>query len=228
MAISRADIPDFPSLATWLTSVLVPGVCKSVEYDSESAVITITDNDDNVVAEFSNNSNGKYFRAYRGESNYIQGSFTASNLIPYTGKEFNAIGCDNGCIVYVECGSGYTRQNFAFLIAKTNNNKVAFIFPNPGGSNPAWYNTALNHVAWGDSTSKASTTSFPVEEAQQTIPHVFGTNADIGTTSVTPKAFYLPQHDNYGDGDRTGFGKFILNGEEYITNGYWAISCSTV
>ena len=124
----------------------------------------------------------------------------------------------------VVSSTGYGRYMSA-LFTKTNNDKVAVIFSAENKSTAiAALIEALNHVAFGDSETIATTTTFTPEAGHQTSLTAWKTNPDPGVASYTPKAFYLDMHSGYS----SGFGKFILNGEEYITNGYWAISCSTV
>jgi hypothetical protein len=114
---------------------------------------------------------------------------------------------------------GYERR-FAALFSVTNNNKPAIVFPAAlSATANAQYTTALNHVAFGDSETIASTTTFTPESGQQTIMCTFGTNADITDVSYTPKAFYMPIHSAYN----SGIGKFLCGGKVYITNGYWCI-----
>jgi hypothetical protein len=148
------------------------------------------------------------------------------NKIPNPGgPTIEIIGCDNGFMFscQVVASNGYSRY-FSALFAKTNNDKVAVIF---SGDNKASATGALIegliHVAFGDSATIATTTTFTPEAGQQTSLTAWKTNSNPGTVSYTPKAFYLDMHSGYD----SGMGKFILNGEEYITNGYWAISCST-
>lgn len=219
MGITRATVATVEALATWMQENAVPGIFKSVTYSD--SVLTATDaNDDTVLTINGGNGAGSsgFFRAYRGSENYLG---FALNLLPDT-TAISIIGCDNGFIFEANlrnAPSGAQRL-FAVLIAKTQLDKVAIIFPStPPSSSPQQYTTALNHVAFGDSATESSTTTFTPESAQQTIMCTFGTNADITDVSYTPKAFYMPIHSAYNQ----GIGKFLCGGKVYITNGYWCI-----
>ena len=136
------------------------------------------------------------------------------------------IGCGKGIIfdAHVRNASGAERL-FAVLISKTSNGKVAVIFPaTPPAttSGPQQYTTGLNHVAFGDSATESSVTTFSPESAQQTILCPFATNAAIGSTSYTPFAYYMPMCQNYN----SGMNKFTAAGRTYITNGYWCIEAT--
>lgn len=223
MAITRAQVANISELAAWMQENAVPNIFKSVTYTD--SVLTATDADDNAVLAIHGGTgagNSAYFRAYRAEGNYIS---LNGNKIPTSGS-IQIIGCDNGFIIdsNMTDASGYERR-FAALFSVTNNNKTAIVFPAAlSATANAQYSSGLNHVAFGDSATIATTTTFTPEAGQQTSLTAWKTNPDPGTVSYTPKAFYLDMHSGYS----SGIGKFILNGEEHITNGYWAISCSTV
>ena len=221
MGITRATVATVEALATWMQENAVPGIFKSVTYSD--SVLTATDAEDNTVLTIhagTGSVNQGYFRAYRAESNYI--GFALSNFPTVTGggSTIQIIGCDNGFIIVCTIKVGYNDVNFAAMFAKTNNDKPAIIFPSsPDATSPQQYTTALNHVAFGDSATESSTTTFTPESSQQTIMCGFGTNADITDVSYTPKAFYMPMHSAYNQ----GIGKFLCGGKVYITNGYWCI-----
>ena len=218
MAIVRAQVTTIQELAAWMQENAVPNIFKSVTY--ENSVLTATDADDKVVLTIKGAKNGSdYFRAYRGESNYLGVNFAEFPHHSY--PTIDLIGCDNGFIIKCKTfDTSYNAKEFAALFAMTNNGKPAIIFPSALSSTEnAQYTTGLNHVAFGDNTTIATTTTFTPESAQQTIMCGFGTNADITDVSYTPKAFYMPMHGAYNQ----GIGKFLCGGKVYITNGYWAI-----
>lgn len=214
MSISRAKVSSISELAAWMQENAVPSIFKSVTYENDH--ITATDEDDNVVLEIKNN-NGGYFRAFRGENNYFS---IGMQYIVKRNSESDIIGCDNGFIFSGECeDQNINTRSFAFLCSKTNNGKVAIVFPSSYVNNPAKYITALHHVAWGDSATISSTTTFTPESGQQTSFTVWKTNVEFGDVSYTPNAYYLDMHTNYS----SGIAKLLLNGDTFITNGYWAI-----
>lgn len=220
MAIVRATLASVEALATWMQANAVPNIFKAVTYDN--GVLTATDADDNTVLEI-NGGNGSassgYFRAYRAANNYLG---FALNLFPVT-TQISIIGCDNGFIfeANVRNSSGSERL-FAVLVAKTNNDEPAIIFPSTPPtttSSPQQRTTGLHHVAFGDSATEATTTTFTPEAGRQNCLVPFATNANIGDTSYTPYAYYIAMGTNYA----MGFGKFEMGDSVYISNGYWAI-----
>lgn len=218
MSITRAQVTTLAELAAWMQANAVPNIFKSVTYNN--SILTATDADDNTVLTIKGTqSSDDYFRAYREENNYIGVNF---GRFPHnTQSTINIIGCDNGfmfnCVVH---NTSYQDAKFAALVTKTNNDRVAIIFPSTApSSSPQQYTTALNHVAFGDSATIGTTTTFTPESGNQTNFAAFCTNADITDTSYTPNAFYLPMHSAYS----SGIGKFLSGNKVYITNGYWAI-----
>ena len=221
MSIVRAQVANVEALATWMQTNMTPNIFKSVTY--ADSVLTATDSEDNTVLTI-NGGNGAgssgFFRAYRGSENYLGFDL---NLFPNT-TAISIIGCDNGFIFEADlrnAPSGAQRL-FAVLVAKTQLDKVAIIFPSTPPattSSPQQYTTALNHVAFGDSATMSTTTTFTPETAQQTTLCPFGTNADVGTASYTTDAYYMPMGQNYN----SGLAQFSIGNDHFITNGYWAI-----
>lgn len=220
MAITRAQVSNVEALASWMQNNAVPGIFKSVAY--ADSVLTATDADDNVVLKINGGTGAAssgYFRAYRAAGNYLGFDL---NAFPVT-TNIDIIGCDNGFIfeAHVRNSSGAERL-FAVLISKTGNSEPAIIFPATPpstSSSPQQYTTGLNHVAFGDSATMSTTTTFTPESAQQTCMTPFITNADVGDVSYTPNARYLTAHSSYA----SGICKMLLGTDTWITNGYWAI-----
>ncbi len=222
MPVIRRDISTLGQTANFIRDCLVPSLLKSVEYDDTDKMLTATDNHDHVVLKIKERTGqtAGYFRAYRSETNYF--GFQINQFPNTSSTTLQAIGCENGCMFkgYITDGSGYGKV-FALLIAETNNNEIATIFPQPDTASEAtMLYTALNHIAFGDDTTFTSTLSFTPETGRQTILNVFGTNPKLTESSITPKAFYISCDTGYLKVMKT----FTLNGEEFITNGYWAIS----
>lgn len=221
MSIIRSQVASLADFAEWMQENAVPNIFNSVSYAEN--ILTATDENDNVVLEIMNGSGG-YFRAYRGESNYI-GLSNILNFPNYTEPTIDVIGCDNGFIIKCSIVWRPTTTNitkpFAALFSKTNNNKVAIVFLSNLQNAQAndEYTKQLNHVAFGDSTTMSTTTTFTPESGNQTVITPFITNADVGGKSYTPSAGYMPAHSNYG----SGLNKFLLGADMYITNGYWCI-----
>lgn len=211
MAIKRAQVSSAADLAAWLNTNAT-AFFNSVTQETGMQVWSATDKDGNKVFRFSAND----FTAYRTDG--------ANGIAANTGSMFGTtdiIMCDNGIIIDTSYNYNIDRK-FGILITKTNNGKIACIFSYGGTetTNSNYCNHMIRHVAFGDSTSiTPTTTTFTPETNQQTILCPFGTNPDTGITSYTPKAFYMPMGQNYTQ----GVGKFILNADTYITNGYWCI-----
>ena len=210
MAVKRERFSDRAALAAWLQENAVPSFFGSVTY--ENSETQCYDDSGNLLLKISS-VGGIY--AYRAEGNSI-------NFVPdregFGQFPIDLISCDNGIIME----SGYYQSDtgkVVMMIAKTNNDVTAIIYSYLYNSKEKMYYTSIKHVAFGDSETLATTTTFTPESGQQTNFCTFCTNADIEDVSYTPKAFYLPMHSAYN----SGIGKFLSGGKVYITNGYWAI-----
>lgn len=220
MSIVRAQVASVEALASWMQENAVPNIFKAVAYTD--SVLTATDADDNVVFELNGGNgagNSGFFRAYRAANNSLG---FALNLFPVS-TMIDIIGCENGFIfeAHVRNSTGAERL-FACLISKTNDTEPAIVFPSTPpstSSSPQQYTTGLHHVAFGDSATMSTTTTFTPETAQQTTLCPFGTNADVGTASYTTDAYYMPMGQNYN----SGMAQFSIGNDHFITNGYWAI-----
>lgn len=212
MAIVRAQVSGVQDLAEWLDENATH-LLQKVEKDASSNVWYGYDLDGKKAFSLASGS----FQAYRTDggnpistTQYVSGLFSDTNDI---------IMCDNGIIIettYTYSGD----KKFAILITKTNNSRIACIFTQSGASAITSYlYTQLNHVAIGDSTTIATTTTFAPEAGQQACLVPFATNANIGDISYTPDAFYISVSPNY----TMGIGKFLMGADTYISNGYWAI-----
>ena len=212
MAITRASLANREALATWLQENAVPGFFKTVTYTIGTDSIACTDADDNTILEIKDGNGNIY--AYRATGNSIHMSELNQML---GGYRMDVIGCDNGFIVENALNNGSGQIDM--LVAKTNNDKIAISWGYSSSSKTTGRTSGIQHVAWGDSETLATTTGFTAENGQQTAFQAFFTNADITDVSYTPKAFYMPMHSAYA----AGFGKFLSGGKVYITNGYWCI-----
>lgn len=223
MPVILRNVNTLAQMANFLRDCLVPSLLKSVEYTATGdKTLVLTDNDDNVVLRILSKTQG-YFRVYTSETDYFG---LNGNAFPLEAENNiglkQMIGCENGCMYHGAGtdGSGYVRA-FSFLLAKTNNGRVAVIVNNFGsGTDVSSQYENVNHIAFGDDTTFTSRTTFTPETGRQTMLNPFGTNPKLTESSVTPKAFYISRDTAYTLAMRT----FTLNGEEFITNGYWAIS----
>lgn len=210
MAIVRERLANRDALAAWLQENAVPTLFKAVTY--ENSVIACFDDEDNKVLEISS-IGGIY--AYRAENNSINFEPDNTGLGTYA---IDLIACDNGIIME----SGYYTGNngkVVLMITKTNNGALAIIFSYLHSSKVTPYYTNIKHVAFGDSETLATQTTFTPEDGQQVQIMPFSTNPKIGDISYTPDAGYMPMSSNYS----SGIGKFEMGGSIWITNGYWCI-----
>lgn len=210
MAIVRAQVSGVQALAEWLDENATH-LLQKVEKDASEDVWYGYDLDGKKVLSLKSGE----FAAYRTDGggdikSTLAGMFTGTNDI---------IMCGNGIIIAAAFTNlGYGVRYFSVLISKTNNGRLACVFSVGSSATQILY-TQLQHVAIGDSTTLSTTTTFTPEAGQQTCLVPFATNAEIGDTSYTPDAFYIPMNPNYA----MGIGKFLMGADTYISNGYWAI-----
>lgn len=212
MAITRASLANREALATWLQENAVPGFFKTVTYTSGTDSIACTDADDNTILEIKDGNGNIY--AYRATGNSIHMSESNQML---GGYRMDVIGCDNGFIIENALNNGSGQIDM--LVTKTNNDKIAIIWGYSSSSKTTGRTSGIQHVAWGDSETLATTTGFTPEAGQQTVLVPFVTNANIESISYTPDAFWISMNFNYN----MGIGKFRMGGDMFISNGYWAI-----
>lgn len=211
MAIIRANLASRAALAEWLQANAVPKYFASVTYTDSK--IQGFDEDGNKLLEITS-TGGIY--AYSSANSYQ--SWTSDYSL-IGSRTINLIACDNG-VLFENTYSGQGGSGKIMVaIAKTNNGKTAFIFSANSSSTVSGYYTELRHTAWGDSPTVTSTTTFVPEQTNQTELQAFLTNVEVGGTSYTPDAGYMPAHTLYA----SGINKFILGADTYITNGYWYI-----
>lgn len=225
MSIVRGKLQSLQEFKQLLTDILVPSVFASVEMGPDNQIMCL-DADRNMMMEFCDRATGSstpgYYRIYRSKNDFFE--LTTCNIAIGTGDNaMNYIGCENGIIFT----GGMVGENgyYAFgqfIITKTNNDKPAFI-GTPFRQGGVDYNASCYHVAYGDNPSFNTVTPATHEIGTQTVLQVFATNANIGVKSVTPKAFMIVRDTAYA----LNFGTFTLDGVEYITNGYFAVSTAT-
>lgn len=216
MSILKARLTTAEDVAAWLnTNATAFFSSVTCEGAGSTATVKMYDKDNNEVFR----SFTSYCQAYRASGNYIRSQALGSTYDRF--KNSDIIMCDNGFIL-VSTPSGSNK--FAMLVSPTIKGKLGIIFANSQDASPTPFTTSVQHVAFGDSATLSSTTSFTPESGLQTVMTPFITNADTGDVSYTPNAFYIPMCQSYG----MGIGKFYLGYDTYISNGYWAIKDSRV
>lgn len=135
-----------------------------------------------------------------------------------------AYSCSNGVMLAIHQNSNY---NAYIMITENNLGELTFIVSYTSGtSSGTGHLTQCFAMAYGDEGALAHPSSSvynpiiitPIVRNQTQITP-FVTYAEEGTLSYTPNAGWFSASQNYGTGD----GKILINGDLYITNGYWAI-----
>ena len=226
MPIVRGILRNTDQFRQLLADTLVPSIFASVETGPNNQIMCL-DSDRNLMMEFSDRPNGSstagYYRVYRSPNDFVTLAEVNQVINNAEGNETNYIGCENGIIVQgiatTSNGYGYYMH---FMITKTNNGMPAYIGIDflQGGIN---FDKPFRHIAYGDNPSFNTTTPSVREVGTQTVLQAFATNAYLGTKSVTPKAFMVVRDTAYA----LNFGTFTLDGIEFITDGYLAISTAT-
>lgn len=203
MAIEKIIVSGRENVASWLNAN-ASDFFASVTMDGYALVARDTQN--NVVLNWDSSQVTIY------KSTAVSDSLTVDTSM--NGK-YTIAKCSGGILII--SGTSNT-HHLNFIITKTNNDVTAVI---AGGN----YNlvTALTQsiiaAAWGDAEDATKTRTFTPSAQNQTQFVSFTTYAKPDTTSYTPNAFYLPDGQYYS----LEYGKIIVNGKIYITNGYWAI-----
>lgn len=204
MAITKdyLNTTDLGVLATWMQSNLCPKYFESVTYKNN--VLTCTDADENVLLTIAKTG---VATAYKSASSTV--ILTGAIPAPFT----YACTCANGAMIDSASGSSLG----CMLITKTNNNKTAIVY-SAGNANTVC-RSGIKRVAWGDDQFDDTTFAYSVISGNQTQLVPFLTDSELGTSSFTPDAYYMPsvQYPNIG------ISTISLDGHIYLTNGYWTI-----
>jgi hypothetical protein len=212
MAISKVYInKDYDTLVSFLTN---SGLFDSVE--RFSSTITCKDANDKVICTFSSIDNNMSLTVY------YQNSEKSINIL-YSSNAYIDYGysCANGVMLNLHPFSTGVPTMGTVLLAKTNNGEVAVIFTSTTGSGSDKLHSPYHAICLSD-VDPLSTFQFYLHAGNQTKIVAFSTNNDLGTTSFTPNAGYMPVGQNYD----MGYGSIVMDGVTWLTNGYWAIKDS--
>ena len=116
------------------------------------------------------------------------------------------------CILRYRYGGNY----FFVMIAKTSNEGVCATFSYSNSSTKSTTLTNLYCVAWGDRGEFGSMQSLPMVSNNQNGLMVIPTDS---FSNHTENAFFIPYGNMYNEDER----EFSLGGQNFFTNGYWAI-----
>lgn len=195
---------DMSLLAEWMQSHLIPNFFDDIEYDNVGFTITCKYDGNTLLTISKPNATGTHtITAYK--------SVTVSDSITNVASRVSyACNCENGALITFDTTGG-------LLITKTNQDKVAFVFSYYNNPN-VWRQTGIKRVAWGDTTLNTGLGFTPINSNQvNMVP--FTTFCPYGETSFTPYAFWLQESDSRYEVPM----KCIINGKQYLSNGYWAI-----
>lgn len=201
MAITKTYLGGEPSdIAAFLTST---GLFGSVNQSTN----TIVCKDSNNTTLLTITKDASYTWSFA--VNVGEHTFTKQ----YTDTGLNyGYNCNNGAFLVLNYNA--QENKYSVVLSKTNNAKVAIVLPDSYASRNRLYS-----LAYSD-TWPVSYYDIAPSVAEQTVLSPFITNAATGTSSYTPKAFYIP----YGEYVGRGYAKFVMNGADYVTDGYFAIS----
>ena len=160
---------------------------------------------------------------------YTPSNTTATFVITTATGESKNVAVQSSSYAYVnyayQCANGIafsptisTGDPFTIAITKNNNGETAVISAQQFGAS-----TLINMVSQSLSAISLScvaplkTFSFNRTDYNLTTLVPFPCSNALGNPTYTPNAFYMPHSQN------TAVGKLVINGAEYLSNGYWCI-----
>lgn len=204
MAIEKIIVSGRANVASWLNANATEYFAS---YTMNGSLMIAKDAQNNVMLEWG----GDDVKIYKSATVFDTKSANTATAGTYTISK-----CNGGIMVI----AGSESSNEMSLILTKTNNDVTAVIVGSGTSNRANALTqSIIAAAWGDAEDATKTRTFYPSAQNQTQFVSFTTYAKPDTTSYTPNAFYLPDGQYYS----LEYGKFIVNGKLYITNGYWAI-----
>lgn len=192
---NTVNIAGFLTNTGLFSSVIESSGTITCKDGNSNTVLTITNYVDNLTLTFTVNV----------------GNNTFTKTYTNTGLNYG-YNCSNGAFLVLNYGS--MDNKYSIVLSKTNNDKVAVVLPDSYSDRNRLYSLSYSDtwpVNYYDVSPSVS---------EQTVLCPFITNAATGTSSYTPKAFYIP----YGEYVGRGYAKFNMNGTDYVTDGYFAIS----
>lgn len=203
MAIEKIIVSGRANVASWLNANATEYFAS---YTMDGNTMIAKDAQNNVMLEWG----GDDVKIYKSAT-----VFDTKRADTTTAGTYTIAKCNGGIMVIAGSESSH---DMSFILTKTNNDVTAVIV----GSSSNRVNAMTNGIcaaAWGDAEDATKTRTFTPSAENQTQFVSFTTYAKPDTVSYTPKAFYLPDGQYYS----LEYGKIIVNGDTYITNGYWAI-----
>lgn len=205
MAITKEFLnDDFDALTTFLSG---SGMFGSVTHTDN--IITCKDDNSNTVLTIDHSASSVVMTAYA--STLVSQSISVSSTKPKYGYT-----CTNGLMFHMQTSNNY-RQHFA--ITKTNLDKLAVVMTKTSTANSTEQACRSFYCIANGDVAPISSNEFTPTAKNQTQLVPFTTDSASGVISYTPNAAYLSVAQNYS----MGFGTLTINGDEYLTNGYWVI-----
>ena len=203
MAIEKIIVSGRANVASWLNANATEYFAS---YTMDGNTMIAKDAQNNVMLVW----DGSNVKIYKSETVFDTKAADTASAGTYTISK-----CNGGIMVIAGSESSH---DMSFILTKTNNDVTAVIVGSASNHVTALTNSVYA-AAWGDAEDATKTRTFYPSAQNQTQFVSFTTYSKPDTVSYTPKAFYLPDGQYYD----LEYGKFIVNGKLYITNGYWAI-----
>ena len=204
MAIEKIIVSGRANVASWLNANATEYFAS---YTMDGNTMIAKDAQNNVMLEW----DGSNVKIYKSATVFDTKTADTASAGTYTIAK-----CNGGIMVIAGSESSH---EMSLILTKTNNDVTAVIVGSGTSNRKNALTNSICAAAWGDAEDATKTRWFDTSAENQTQFVSFTTYAKPDTTSYTPKAFYLPDGQYYD----LEYGKFIVNGKLYITNGYWAI-----
>ena len=204
MAIEKIIVSGRANVAGWLNANATEYFAS---YTMNGNTMIAKDAQNNVMLEW----DGSSVKIYKSATVFDTKSADTATAGTYTISK-----CNGGIMVIAGSESSH---EMSLILTKTNNDVTAVIVGSGTSNRTNALTQSIIAAAWGDAEDATKTRWFYTSAENQTQFVSFTTYAKPDTVSYTPKAFYLPDGQYYD----LEYGKFIVNGKLYITNGYWAI-----
>ena len=205
MSITKSPLAK--DLDLWKAFLESLDIFKTVTKDGTT--LTCTDDDDNTVLTINISSNTASFTVYAKDSATVTLAYSVNTSNVYGYK------CGGGGMLYINTsGSTYA----SILVAKNNQDKVTIMLPNSVQGVPQPKNVYV--VTYND---VAPFTTYQLSnvgaQRTQTVLVPLLTNAQEGTVSYTPKAFWAPFSEYY----ERGALQFVMGGKVYLSTGFFVL-----
>ena len=204
MAIEKIIVSGRANVASWLNANATEYFAS---YTMDGNTMIAKDAQNNVMLEW----DGSNVKIYKSATVFDTKAADTASAGTYTISK-----CNGGIMVIAGSESSH---EMSLILTKTNNDVTAVIVGSGTSNRVSALTNGIGVAAWGDAEDATKTRTFYPSAQNQTQFVSFTTYAKPDTVSYTPKAFYLPNGQYYS----LEYGKIIVNGDTYITNGYWAI-----